>query len=111
VLVGDRTTLVSRSNIARRAASRFTRWKEHDGIHYVSFTAMQKDQLIRAAKKRYQRGDIELHTARFEVLVAAGMDEGETVEDRYTEGELEQLWEQAREDVDDRLSGLLGEES
>jgi hypothetical protein len=110
LVVGDGSTLVSRSNIAKRAAGRFARWREYDGEHYVSFTDMRKAQLLKAAKQRFKRGDIELHTARFEVLVASGMDEGETVKEAYTEGQLEAIWEQAREEIDDRLDGLLKEE-
>jgi hypothetical protein len=43
-------------------------------------------------------------------LVAAGMSEGERVAETYTESELEELWQQAGEETDDRLSGFVGEE-
>lgn len=76
-------------------------------IGYVRLGAMTKDELLTGAQERETRAGNDLTSARWFRTLASGLEEGQSVEDRYTSRQVEAAHEQSREHINANLDGIL----
>lgn len=104
------TQLAEESEPQRRESLR--QWldrREHVNpeVGYVRLGAMTAAELILAASEREGRARRDLAGARWYRMLAADMTEGQTVEDRYTPGQIEEAYERASATLTSRMEGIM----
>jgi hypothetical protein len=77
-------------------ASRFLNWMEHTGEQHVRVMDMTRIDLLRAAEERRRRGLAEIRLATFWEKLASGLDGAQTVRERFTIHEIEDLFERTQ---------------
>lgn len=90
--------VVARSEFEARAktvSSKFERWMEHADGRYVNFMEMRKADLVEAARQREARASTELAIAQFEKMLASKLKKSEKVGERFTPGQLDEMWAKA----------------
>ncbi len=93
---------VTRSVLDRRAEAlrkKWNQWFEHVGDRDIRLMAMTREDLLVAASERRQRATTENEIARVWEVLADGLDEGETVGDRYKPEQIEQIRLGIKEEV------------
>ena len=92
-LFGD--TAMTEQALAKRSAAfarRFLGWYEHVGERHLNLMKMDRDDLLVAASERRKRGNTELHLAVLWTQLADGMEDGQSVEERFSVEEIESLY-------------------
>lgn len=92
VVAGDE--LVTREELTERSnkrASRWESWLEHVGGKHVRLLDMTREELILAADIRRGRADSELRIAHLWDALAAKLEGGQRVRDRFTPAEIETM--------------------
>ena len=75
---------------AARFAIKWSQWVEHTGARTMRLLDMKKADLRLAAERRFEQRDVHDTIGQHWLALAAGMEtEEETVEQRYTEEEIE----------------------
>jgi len=102
--------VVDESEETKRAA--LQRWldrREHVNpqVGYVRLGAMTAEELLLAAQERETRAKRDLGHARWFRMLATGLDEGQTVEERYTALQVEEAYESATETVTARMAEIM----
>jgi len=92
--------------------ARLGRWfqrMEHQPIrgNYMRLQAMTKQDLLVAAEEREKRATVELVTARWYRLLAAGMTEEQTVMDRWKPEQVANLYESAADSLLGNLNAII----
>lgn len=88
---------ISHEQIARRAGTFWSRWYENIGGGVSKqLLALTKDELLHVAGEREKRADGEYRVAAFERHLAANMESGEIVSERYDEEDLGSIWDNYR---------------
>jgi hypothetical protein len=85
---------------------RFWNWIEHHGDKSSLLPKMRHEELALAIQEREDRGQNELVIARWLRKIDRGLEGDQTVEERYTEEELAELYRQAEEEAESPLSCL-----
>jgi len=93
----------------REALQRWLDRREHVNpqVGYVRLGAMTAEELLLAAQERETRAKRDLGHARWFRMLATGMDEGQTVEERYTALQVEEAYESATDAVNARMEGIM----
>lgn len=93
----------------REALQRWLDRREHVNpqIGYVRLGAMTAEELLLAAQERETRARRDLGHARWFRMLATGLDEGQTVEERYTALQVEAAYESATDAVNARMEGIM----
>lgn len=91
---------------------RLGRWfqrMEHQPIrgNYMRLQAMTKADLLVAAEEREKRATVELVTARWYRLLAAGMSEEQTVADRWKPEQVANLYDTAADSLLSNLNAII----
>lgn len=87
--------VVTGTEFKRRSGAlgkRFVKWMEHTGDDYERLMTLQAPQLRHAAEARENQAHTQLRVASFLRRVAAGLADGQRVEERYGVEELEAFW-------------------
>jgi hypothetical protein len=96
-LVGEE--VVDREGIKERARAHpvFEAWMEHANDRHIRFMEMTREQVLKAAEERERRGWHELQLGTLFRGVAAQLEEGEQVKDRFTAQEIDDMWQEMAE--------------
>lgn len=91
---------------------RLGRWfqrMEHQPVrgNYMRLQAMTRQDLLLAAEEREKRATVELVTARWYRLLAAGMTEEQTVRDRYSPEQVASFYESAADSLLANLNAII----
>lgn len=92
--VGD--LLVNQQGIEERRKqlrSRWASWLEHSRGRTIRLPQMTRLDLIEAARERRGRAAEEVNRARFLEELAAKLEDGQTVGDRFSTDDIQVLWE------------------
>ena len=92
---------------------RLGRWfqrMEHQPVrgNYMRLQAMTRQDLLVAAEEREKRATVEMVTARWYRLLAAGMTEEQTVKDRYSPEQVATFYESAADSLLANLNAIIG---
>jgi hypothetical protein len=92
---------------------RLGRWfqrMEHQPVrgNYMRLQAMTRQDLLSAAEEREKRATVEMVTARWYRLLAAGMTEEQTVKDRYSPEQVASFYESAADSLLANLNAIIG---
>ena len=74
---------------------------------YVRLGAMTAAELLAAADEREGRARRDLSSARWYRMLASQMDEGQTVEDRFTADQVEEAYARASQTLTARMEGIM----
>ena len=91
---------------------RLGRWfqrMEHQPVrgNYMRLQAMTRQDLLSAAEEREKRATVELVTARWYRLLAAGMSDEQTVSDRYSPEQVASFYESAADSLLANLNAII----
>jgi hypothetical protein len=75
----------------QKAQRTWDQWLEFNGERHLQYMKMTRDDLLSAATIRRSRGEREIHLASLHELVAQGLNADQTVEEVYTEEQIERL--------------------
>jgi hypothetical protein len=92
--------------------ARLGRWfqrMEHQPIrgNYMRLQAMTRQDLLAAAEEREKRATVEMVTARWYRLLAAGMTDEQTVRDRYTPEQVARFYDSASDSLLANLNAII----
>ena len=92
---------------------RLGRWfqrMEHQPIrgNYMRLQSMTRDDLLAAAEEREKRATVEMVTARWYRLLAAGMQPDQTVKDRYSPEQVATFYDRAADSLLANLNAIIG---
>ncbi len=100
IQLGDE--LVTREELTKRAKkSRWSSWMEHVGERHIRLPKMTRDDLLKAAGERRQRASIDISRAMLMERLAEQLEDGETVEDRYTDEDIDRILNEITEEATD----------
>lgn len=92
--------------------ARLGRWfqrMEHQPLrgNYMRLQAMTKQDLLAAAEEREKRATVEMVTARWYRLLAAGMTDDQTVKERWQPEQVANLYESAADSLLGNLNAII----
>lgn len=108
VVVGD--DVVTRGELRGRGeklACRWERWLEHAGMQHLRLRKMCREEVLIALSERRKRVNTELVTIGFLGDVVEALKPGEVVGERFSDEELERLYQSAEERMKEGPYGHL----